>query len=160
MSGAKMAINVREMHFEEITPVADMVVRTFMHDVAPAYGQEGVREFLKYAQINAFELRFQNNHFVLVAESEGQLVGMIEMRNHDHVSLFFVDPQHQRQGIGRELFQRAVDLCRAARPGILHITVNSSPNAVKAYEDFGFHATSAMKEINGIKFVPMEVEIS
>ena len=155
-----MMIIFREMQFEEIAAVADLVVRTFVHDVAPAYVQQGVQEFLKYAQVDAFEERFQKKHFVLVAETEGKIVGMIEMRNHDHVSLFFVDPYHQSKGIGRELFQHALDLCRAARPGSLQITVNSSPNAVKAYEDFGFRAADEMKEINGIKFVPMGKRVS
>jgi GNAT superfamily N-acetyltransferase len=99
--------------------------------------------------------RLRVNRFVLVAELGSQIVGAIEVRNCDHVSLFFIDGESQRKGIGRELWRRALDACLANRPEVVKITVHSSPNAVQAYQRPEFQAEGAEQTVNGIRFVPM-----
>jgi ribosomal protein S18 acetylase RimI-like enzyme len=90
-----------------------------------------------------------------VAETQGRMVGAIEVRNWDHISLFFVDGELQRKGIGRELWRRALQACLASRPDGDRITVHSSPNAVEAYRRLGFRVEGAEQTVNGIRFVPM-----
>jgi hypothetical protein len=40
------------------------------------------------------------------------------------------------------------------------MTVHASPNAVAAYERFGFRATAPQQERDGITFVPMTLGLS
>src|SRR5512136_1020853 len=124
----------RAMKAGEEQEVCDVVVRVFTEFVAPLYSPEGIHEFLTYAaDPGQLRERLRANRLVMVAEMEGRIVGAIEMRNCDHISLFFVDGEAQRKGIGRGLWRRALETCLATKPDIARITVHSSPNAVDAY---------------------------
>jgi predicted GNAT family N-acyltransferase len=45
-------------------------------------------------------------------------------------------------------------------PDTQKITVNSSPNATKAYEKMGFTVDDEEQCVNGIKFVPMSLDLN
>jgi GNAT superfamily N-acetyltransferase len=153
------AITCRPMMAGEETAVCAMIERCFKTFVAPGYTPEGVREFLAYASPEPMAGRVRGGSFVLMAESGGVVAGMIEMRDHDHVSLLFVDAAFMRRGISRELLRWALGICRAARPDLQIVTVNSSPYAVPVYERLGFHALSPEQESNGIRYTPMALPL-
>ena len=90
-----------------------------------------------------------------MTSSTGDVVGMIEMRRNRHVSLLFVEQEFQGKGVGGELLGRALELCRRTDSQIREVTVNSSPNAVKAYERMGFQSTGGEQNISGVRSVPM-----
>lgn len=141
---------------EEESAVANLVTSTFQHDVAPHYSREGIHAFLAYADPSAIKDRQERNHVVLVAfQDDESIVGIIELRDFSHVSMLFVEPTHQRKGVGRQLLNEAVQLMRMYHPELHEVTVNSSPNSVEAYKRFGFRATDELQIKNGIKFVPM-----
>lgn len=140
--------------------VCDLITRVFEEWVAPDFSPDGVQEFLKYVQPDALRERSQANHFALVATMGDEIVGVIEIRNHEHVSLLFVDQAHMGVGIGRELWRRALDICRREKPDVREISVNSSPYAVPIYEKLGFRQTEPERVVNGIRFVPMAIEVS
>jgi len=146
----------RSMNDGEERAVCRLVARVFADFVAVLYSPQGVREFLAYAaDFDQLRERLQSNHFVLVAETQGRIVGAIEVRNCDHISLFFVDGELQRKGIGNGLWRRALVSCLANRPEVAKITVNSSPNAVEAYQKLGFQLDGLEQTENGIRFIPM-----
>jgi GNAT superfamily N-acetyltransferase len=148
------------IHYRSIRPhdeqaVSHLVAQVFMQFIAPLYAPEGVSEFLQYASPTAMSRRLHHEHFVLVAEHRDKIVGMIEVRDHDHISLLFVDGAHQRQGIARQLVKRALEVCLKRNPRLRAFTVYASPNAIGAYERLGFRATGPEQERNGMRFVPM-----
>jgi predicted GNAT family N-acyltransferase len=147
------------MQAGEESVVCDLVARVFEAFVEPGFSPEGVEEFLGYTEPEALAQRAQDNHFVLVAATGDEIVGMIEVRNHDHVSLLFVDARVHRRGIGRGLVQRALDICLNGRPDLQQIDVNSSLYAVPAYERLGFRQVGPERVENGIRFVPMVLEL-
>jgi GNAT superfamily N-acetyltransferase len=144
----------------EEAEVCHLVHRVFDEFVAPHYVQKGIQEFRKYVDPLALQQRSRESHFVLVATSPDQMVGMIEMRSHSHVSLLFVDQQFQGKGISRELLHRALTICRRHRPDLAQVSVNSSPNAVPIYKRLGFVPWSPEQTVNGIRFVPMLLDLS
>ena len=146
----------RKMHHGEERDVCHLIHRSFEHSVATACTKRGQRNFKKYADPEEIARRVRTDHFVLLALSGGDIVGMIEMRNHRHVSLLFVDPEFQGRGVGGELFEKAVESCRSTYPALAVVTVNSSPNALRAYERMGFTVTGREQNINGVRSVPME----
>jgi ribosomal protein S18 acetylase RimI-like enzyme len=152
-------IDIKMMSPGEERAVSDLVHSTFQHDVAPLYSREGIDEFLSYAHPDALKSRLARNHIVLVASQDNSMVGMIELRDYGHVSMLFVDPLHQRQGIGQRLLQEALQLIKTHHAGVREVTVNSSPNAVEAYKRFGFQATGPLQVKNGIGFVPMTLPL-
>ena len=147
------------MQAGEESAVCDLVARVFESFVAPEFSQEGVREFLSYVEPEALAQRAQEGHFVLVAVAQDEIVGMIEVRNHEHISLFFVDARVHRRGIGKDLVGQALDICCHKRPDLQRIDVNSSLYAVPVYERLGFRQAGPERVKNGIRFIPMVREM-
>ena len=53
--------------------------------------------------------------------------------------MFYVDPLHFRQGIGRQFMDYALELARAGRyPGVLLYVLEGNCNARRFYESCGF----------------------
>ncbi len=145
---------------DELPEASALAIRSFRQGVAPLYGALGIANFLAYANSEALRGRCCQDQFVLVAENdEHELVGMAELRAHRHISMLFVDPDHQRQGVGRALVGKAIALVRSHHPALEALTVNASPNAVGAYRRFGFRATAATQNTDGIIYRPMALNL-
>ena len=147
------------MEEDEAEEVCRFVNAVFDRSVAPLYTVKGRRKFMDYAEPKAMAARVRSDHFVLLAEEGGRIAGMIEMRDHRHVSLFFVEPHRQGLGLGGELLRRALEICRSADPGVREVTVNSSPNAIAVYERMGFKATGREQTISGVRSTPMRLKL-
>ncbi len=96
-----------------------------------------------------------SNHFDLVSRKGETIVGVIEVRNNDHIYLLFVDAAYHRQGIGKTLLKAALARCVKQDPKVDEITVNSSPFAVPIYQRLGFVAMGGEQVQDGIRFIPM-----
>lgn len=152
-------VKIRRMCRGEEAVVSDLVISTFQRDVAPFYAQEGIQEFLSYANPSALQDRQARNHVVLLAYQEESIIGMLELRDYWHVSLLFVEATHQRKGVGRLLLNEALRLIKVHHPDAREVTVNSSPNGVEAYMHLGFQVTGELQVKNGIGFVPMTLSL-
>lgn len=150
---------IREVKEGEEARVCALVERVFNEFEAPGYSDEGIKEFFDYANPNEMQVRLEAGCILLLAEEGQIIIGMIEFRTKDHISLLFVDANHHGCGIGRALFERAVSLARIKTPNLQYITVNSSPYAKDIYERLGFIATDSEQVVNGIRFIPMIYEI-
>jgi ribosomal protein S18 acetylase RimI-like enzyme len=152
-----MNIEYRAMRSGEEDAVCRLIEDSFNEFIAPDYTEAGVKEFFRYANPQSLKERSQQNHFILVAFDADRLSGVIEMRENSHLSLLFVKTEYQNLGIGKKLLELSLELCRKANPHLDHISVHSSPYAVKVYEKLGFTSTGVQQEVNGIKFTPMEL---
>ncbi|WP_140914016.1 GNAT family N-acetyltransferase [Methylomonas koyamae] len=89
-----------------------------------------------------------------LAEANGELAGVVAMRDHRHLYHLFVAEVFQNRGLARHLWQwvktGALD---AGNPG--EFTVNASLNAVAVYRRFGFVELGAAVQANGVAFQPM-----
>lgn len=81
---------------------------------------------------------------------------MIEVRDSNHVCLFFVDKKYHNKGIGRRLFNEML-LKTGGKTDYLE--VNASPFSEKIYSKLGFKSIGMKKEINGMLFIPMKMEL-
>src|SRR4029077_11744500 len=68
------------------------------------------------------------------------------------VAMLVVRPSFQHKGVGRGLLTAAGAFVGDAD---CESTVNSSPNAVSAFEHLDFHTVGAEQCIRGIRFIPM-----
>lgn len=151
--GIVSSITYRQIHPSETAAVSSLAREVFGNFVTPHYQTDGVAEFHRYASVEALSQRHKSGHITLVAEYSGELVGMLHLREPCHVSMLFVQSSRQRSGIGRGLLTAAGAL--AGDPDC-EFTVNSSPNAVSAYERLGFRVTGSEQCVHGIRFVPMQ----
>jgi GNAT superfamily N-acetyltransferase len=152
-------LSIRPMQPGEETQVCELVTRVFDATVAPDFVPEGIQEFLSFVQPDALQKRSRTGYMTLVATLGDEMVGVIQMKSYHHVSLYFVDQAHMREGIGKALWRRALAICRRERPDLTQITVNSSLYAVPIYEKLGFRQTKPEQVVNGIRFVPMVVGV-
>jgi len=82
------------------------------------------------------------------------LSGFIAIRDGSHLFHLFVERAHQRQGIARILWERALrELCAPSSEEAF--TVNSSLSAVPVYQAFGFAPAGSLQSVHGISFLPM-----
>lgn len=147
------SISYRPMAPGEEPQVFGLVERVFNEFVRNDFTREGVEEFFNAADSMIFD--HLAGHSILVAVAPGKVVGMIDMKDHKHISLFFVDRAHHGKGIGRALLHHAIEHCSLHAPENDSIDVNASLYAVPIYEKLGFRQTKSEQTINGIRFVEM-----
>jgi GNAT superfamily N-acetyltransferase len=85
-------------------------------------------------------------HRVYAAQLDERLVGVCALEDRGQswaLEHLWVDPAHQRIGVGRALVTRALDEVRRVRPGI--VTVTSDPNAAGFYERLGARSVGAVR---------------
>lgn len=80
----------------------------------------------------------------LVAEANGELVGVIMIKEFWNFCSLFVDPAHQRKGIGRQLVHAALERCKGRSPhGAVHLHANDE--ALGFYLALGFEVKNPSK---------------
>jgi ribosomal protein S18 acetylase RimI-like enzyme len=155
------SVRYRPMKPGDEVQVSNLVARSFNEFIAPGFSEEGIEEFFKYANHRAIVKRSEaGDHFVIVAETDGVIVGMIEIKERRHVSMLFVDKSFQRKGVATELLSLALEEIGSGAAIPEKITVNSSPFAVSFYERAGFKPTSEPRTIHGIVHIPMALELT
>ena len=140
---------------EEIAALISRVaVETFLAGVA----DERRRYFLAMNTGPAVAGRLRDEAYRYhVAEHDGIVVGVVGMRGNLHVYDLYVDTSLHGQGIGRQLWEHARrDCLRLGNRG--HFTVNSRPNAVPAYQSFGFVPSGEECERHGMPVQPMTLD--
>ena len=137
--------------------ICDLVLRVFDQFIAPDYPEEGVKEFKSHITPEQLIERYIGDHDIIVARHADKFLGVIDIRQQHHISLFFVDAEFQNQGIGKVLFQKAIELCKEKVPELNQISVNSSPYAVPVYKRLGFQETEEEQFKNGMRYQPMSL---
>ena len=131
---------------------------TFLIYEAPDYSVRGVHNFRNFVRDPLLKKMFTYGEYIAIgAFSDRRMVGIIGVRNTNHISLLFVDRDYHRNGIASSLIDRYVR--DAKKKGITYVTVNSSPYAVDFYHKIGFVNITDEVEKDGIKFTPMRLEI-
>jgi len=131
----------------------DMIDRGFNAYVRDDFTSEGVEEFYRAIRIMVFE--HLPNHFIAVAENNSQIVGMIDIKENYHISIFFVEPSYMGKGIGRRLLSHAIMLCQQNKTDLIELEVHSSPWAVPVYIKLGFDPTGPEQQSRGIRYTRM-----
>jgi len=149
MSQNDISVNIREATIADLAEASRLVAAVFNQTVSPLLEAEGKRVFLEYAALDAWISRHENGQRTWLALDDQKLLGVLHMRD-DHVSLFFVDRERQRMGIGRSLIKTAIKAL-----GVDRLTVNSSPNSVEAYRRIGFEPLGPEETKSGIRYTPM-----
>lgn len=146
-------IKYRKIKQGDAIQVFTFIKEVFNQFVAPGFAKAGIEAFLKYIRPDALDEYLSSNHFGYVGLVDSEIVGVIILRDYNHVALFFVASEYQQQGVGRALFQSAVEECKSNGENI--ITVNASPNSTNAYKKLNFEPTDNEQCVDGIRFVPM-----
>jgi GNAT superfamily N-acetyltransferase len=137
--------------------VCALVARVFDEYVAGDFSAEGVAEFYGYAEPSAMAERIKKGDKVLLAEEQGRILGMLELKVPDHIAMLFVE--ERGRGVGRALVERALQLCKEETDGAERVSVHASLYAVPIYRKPGFEAEGPARTENGITYVPMVLRL-
>jgi ribosomal protein S18 acetylase RimI-like enzyme len=141
--------------------VSDVVWEVFEEFVAPGYSYEGIETFKNFIQANEIRKATDSGRMFTICCWDGKiLAGVIAMRDGNHICLLFVKKDYHRQGIAKELLNRAINKCKKIRPDLTQITVNSSPYAVNIYKRLGFEAVGDQTTRDGITYIPMKMSFT
>ena len=139
-------------------PDADAIaglIASFQSELTDDPSGAGAEEYLASVSVRAErEYLASARYRYLLAYAGSQLVGFIAIRDGSHLFHLFVERAHQRQGIARLLWERALrELCALSSEGTF--TVNSSLSAVPVYRALGFLPAGSITSVHGISFFPM-----
>jgi GNAT superfamily N-acetyltransferase len=146
---------IREMLAGEEEMVCDLVLEVFDRFVAADFSQQGIDEFRGYVHAEALERRTHEGHTVLLAVEDDTLLGMIETRAGNHISLLFVREEHQGRGIGRALVMGTCQSWDESQESPMSVTVHASLDSVGFYRRVGFLPEGSERIENGIRYIPM-----
>lgn len=155
MSG-EVPYQIRFAVAEDWEEAMGLAWKTFLEFEAEEYGPLGIRNFEDFITDSALKRMFiMGKYQMIVALSEGKIVGMITLRNEMHISLLFVDKNFHKCGIGRRLIEHMADYVKSEM-GRERITVNAAPYGIGFYHSVGFKDMGPLTQKDGIIYTPME----
>jgi predicted N-acetyltransferase YhbS len=146
---------IRPARPDDLAAISAICMAAFSEAVAPSLSAQGVATFTQVAAADAFAERLQGDNHILVAERDGDIVGVIELKEGRHLAMLFVDPACQGQGIGHALLQAVLPQLRAPA-----MSVPASLNAVPTYQRYGFVIDGEVGEFNGLVYQPLSLAAS
>ncbi len=131
------------------------LIASFRSELTDDPSGAGAQEYLASVSLQAErEYLASERYQYLLAYSGFHLAGFIAIRDGCHLFHLFVERSHQRQGVARRLWERALrELFVSGSDGAF--TVNSSLSAVPVYQAFGFVSAGSTQSRHGISFLPM-----
>ncbi|WP_321991767.1 GNAT family N-acetyltransferase [Marispirochaeta aestuarii] len=136
--------------------VHNLVSSVFNEFVGFEYTEEGNKVFNDLIKPENILERHKSGNIILTYEKNGRIIGIIEVRDNNHICLFFVDKRYHNKGIGRELFN---EMLLKIEGKTEYLEVNASPFSEEIYSRLGFKSIDNKKEINGILFIPMKMKL-
>jgi GNAT superfamily N-acetyltransferase len=147
-------IVTRPLKNEEWENAMGLAWKTFLKFEGADYTREGIDNFRDFITDQTLRRMFlQGDYIVYGAFFRGEIVGIISLRNKEHISLLFVDEEFHKMGIGRKLIQEVQSMERTM--GGYRLTVDASPYAVGFYHKIGFVDTNIEQTKAGIRYTPM-----
>lgn len=154
--GAVIPYEVRWARPEEWSPAIQMIWKSFLKYEGDVYTREGVESFFEFiTDDDLYRLFLQGKYLMLVALDRGRVIGAASVRDHNHLSLLFVDEAYQRQGVGKALMERICGYLKT-EAGERYMSLNAAPGAVNFYRKLGFRVLRPESEHDGIRVTAME----
>ncbi|WP_455639268.1 GNAT family N-acetyltransferase [Parabacteroides sp.] len=139
---------IRKLEKQEYTTTSELSLEVYMYSGQADFNNDGLEAF----KSSIFDDQYIDKLTIYGAFEKEELIGILGIKEeNNHISLFFLKPEHLRKGIGKKLFNYMMSNNPASE-----ITVNSSSYAVPFYKSLGFKATGGKQCVNGLTFFPMK----
>ena len=161
MDNGKASLNTQIVyewaHPEDWTDSMSLVWTTFMEFEAADYGSEGVGHFFEFVtDDNLHEAFLRGNYPMIVAKTDGKIIGVGSIRSGNHLSLLFVHKDYHHMGVATNIVDR---LCKYLRD-VCHennMIVKAAPYAIEFYKKIGFTVLEPERNVAGIRVTTMEL---
>ncbi|CCY77198.1 gCN5-related N-acetyltransferase [Brachyspira sp. CAG:700] len=144
---------IERAKINDIEEISDLVKRIYLKYNSKIDSEEGINNILTFMSKENMRLRFYiEGALILVArDKNNKIVGAIELKNFEHISLLFVDDKYFKFGIGKKLFEEVKNILELEK-----YSVNASDYALEFYKKLGFvQITDSIEIENGVHFYPM-----
>ena len=123
-------MQIRQLQVNEYDRALTLSLDVFIQCGKNDFDEEGLETFKSFIYNKDLV-----NELTIYGAFEGEsLIGLIATKNEGkHISLFFITPMYHGKGIGKRLFEAAIQ----DKP-VSEMTVNSSSYAIPIYRKFGF----------------------
>ena len=156
MSEALIPYEVRWARTEEWKPAIMMIWKTFLKYEGEIYTREGIENFYEFiSDDDLYKAFLKGRYRMLVALDDDRVIGAATVRDHNHLSLLFVDDEYHCQGVGSALLNRVCKYLKQEE-GERYISLNAAPCAVDFYRKLGFRTVRPEIEHLGIRVTSME----
>jgi ribosomal protein S18 acetylase RimI-like enzyme len=147
-----MEVDIRPARASDVPALSELAKRTWSDAFGGSVGRDDEAAELEKTRSEAYFREALRRDAVLVAESDGALVGYVQfgdvhiadadIRTGDQeLQRVYVDTELQGLGIGRRLMDAALRHPRLAAAGRVYLQVwERNPRAIGLYESFGFEA--------------------
>lgn len=136
---------------DRIEKALELAYEVFCECEAPLYSAEGAESFTAFLYGDRFKAGLTDGSAVVyICEENGDITGMMAIRDGRHICLAFVKHGQRQKGIGRMLFERII----SDHPG-RDITVNAAPTGYEFYKHMGFIPADMELMDDGIIYTPM-----
>lgn len=154
------SFHIRKAEEKDWDDAMELAFKIFLKYEADEYGKEGTEHFASFVTDSVLKKMFLKGEYKLfLAEQGTQLIGLISLRNGNHISLLFVDDKYHRRGVGSALIGYLTQFMKLMTD-FQKITVNAAPYGIPFYHNVGFSDMGPMMEKDGIRFVPMELYLN
>ncbi|MFN3524505.1 MAG: GNAT family N-acetyltransferase [Paracoccus sp. (in: a-proteobacteria)] len=127
------------------------IVRMLADDELGMNRESGLADLSSYRRAFS-EINADQNQFLCVAESNGHIVGTLQLTfirglsrggaKRGQIEAVRVARDHRNKGVGRAMFYWAIEQCRAQNCTLVQLTTdNARPDAHRFYERLGFEAS-------------------
>lgn len=153
---SKEQIKVRDFELSDLEYVKDLVKRTINICYRDVYCKE-IMDFFDMFHWDGNILKTAQDGYIVVAEVQGKIVGTGSLIG-GAILRVFVDPSHQKQGLGRMIMNELE--MRATANGVKTVQLRALANAKKFYESLGYlTVTEGLVEVdNGTHFEYYQME--
>ena len=128
----------------------DLVWQVFSEHESPLFVPQASLEYKKKID----ETREKNDIVFYAALENDKVVGVLGMRENNHIGYFYIHTEYHRRGIGKSLFKLMQnDYERKV------FTVNAMPTGVNAYSALGFEQMGELENRSGIITTPMRYRV-
>ena len=145
-------MQIRQLQVNEYDKALTLSLDVFIQCGKNDFDEEGLKTFKSFIYNKDLV-----NELTIYGAFEGEsLIGLIATKNEGkHISLFFITPMYHGKGIGKRLFEAAIQ----DKP-VSEMTVNSSSYAIPIYRKFGFEPICEEQTTHGMKYTPMKRTIT
>lgn len=143
---------IKKAQLEDLEEISNLAKKIYLKYNSSLDTDEGINNILTFINYDNILMRtYIDGSLILKAIKNNTIIGFIEIRNYNHISLLFIDDKYFRLGLGKKLFEKVKDITKSDK-----YSVNSSDYAIEFYKKLGFVAIyDNIKVENGVHFHPM-----
>lgn len=147
-------MDIQKVNQGDLDSAASLITSVAEVDIFPHFCEQGQAEFKTRVLPDLNTILTEPNYLTVKAVISGKIVGVAALRNADYLTHLFVSKSCQGKGVGKTLLNYLVTETKAQQ-----VSLRSSINAVSFYESLGFECTGEEGDYNGIRFMPMTLDL-